>query len=98
MGYEAIMYLLDQGVRVTGTDGWSWDAPFVHTAKEFAETGDISLIWEGHKAGRHTAYCHIEKLHSLEELPSTGFTLSCFSVKIEHASAGWCRAVAIFDE
>ena len=22
------------GVRLTGTDGWSWDAPFVHTAKK----------------------------------------------------------------
>ena len=97
MGYEATMYLLDRGVRVTGTDGWSWDAPFVHTAKKYIETKDASLIWEGHKAGRHTGYCHIEKLHGLEELPSTGFTISCFPVKIEKASAGWCRAVAIID-
>ena len=97
MGYEATMFLLDKGVRVTGTDGWSWDAPFVHTARKFAETGDASLIWEGHKAGRHTGYCHIEKLHNLEALPATGFTLSCFPVKIERASAGWCRAVAILD-
>ncbi len=29
MGYEATMYLLERGVRVTGIDGWSWDAPFV---------------------------------------------------------------------
>lgn len=97
MGYEATMYLLDRGVRVTGTDGWSWDAPFVHTARKFAETGDGSLIWEGHKAGRHTGYCHIEKLHNLEDLPATGFRIACFPVKIERASAGWCRAVAIFD-
>ena len=33
MGYEATMYLLERGVRLTGTDAWSWDAPFVHTAK-----------------------------------------------------------------
>jgi len=97
MGYEATMYLLDRGVRVTGTDGWSWDAPFIHTAKRFEETGDASIIWEGHKAGRHTGYCHLEKLHNLEQLPSTGFTLSCFPVKIERASAGWTRAVAIID-
>lgn len=97
MGYEATMYLLDKGVRVTGTDGWSWDAPFVHTAKKFSATRDASLIWEGHKAGRHTGYCHIEKLHNLEALPATGFTISCFPVKIERASAGWCRAVAIMD-
>ncbi|WP_392712516.1 cyclase family protein [Rhizobium ruizarguesonis] len=97
MGYEATMFLLDHGVRVTGTDGWSWDAPFLHTAKKFAATGDAALIWEGHKAGRHTGYCHIEKLHNLEALPATGFRIACFPVKIERASAGWCRAVAIFD-
>ena len=27
MGAEATLHLLKQGVRVTGTDGWSWDAP-----------------------------------------------------------------------
>src|SRR3981081_2361051 len=97
MGYEATMYLLERGVRLTGIDGWSWDAPFVYTAKKYAETKDASLIWEGHKAGRHIGYCHIEKLHNLEQLPSTGFTVSCFPVKIERASAGWTRAVAILD-
>ena len=98
MGAEATLYLLERGVRLTGTDAWSWDAPFVYTAKKFAETHDASLIWEGHKAGRHIGYCHIEKLHNLEALPSTGFTVSCFPVKIARASAGWTRAVAIFDE
>ncbi len=97
MGYEATMYLLERGVRLTGIDGWSWDAPFVFTAKKYAETKDASLIWEGHKAGRHIGYCHIEKLHNLELLPSTGFMVSCFPVKIERASAGWTRAVAIID-
>ncbi|MFN7003970.1 MAG: cyclase family protein [Roseinatronobacter sp.] len=97
MGYEATMYLLDRGIRITGTDGWSWDAPFVHTARKYSETGDAALIWEGHKAGRHTGYCHIEKLHNLEDLPATGFRIACFPIKIERASAGWCRAVAIFD-
>ena len=81
MGAEATLRLLRQGVRVTGTDGWSWDAPFIHTAKRYGETHDASLIWEGHKAGRHIGYCHIEKLHNLEALPSTGFTVSCFPTK-----------------
>ena len=34
---------------------------------------------------------------NLDQLPSTGFTVSCFPVKIERASAGWTRAVAIID-
>jgi kynurenine formamidase len=97
MGYEATMYLLERGVRLTGTDGWSWDAPFVYTAKKFVETADASLIWEGHKAGRHIGYCHIEKLHNLEMLPSKDFMISCFPVKIARASAGWTRAVAIVE-
>jgi kynurenine formamidase len=97
MGYAATMYLLERGVRLTGTDGWSWDAPFVHTAKKYAATHDASLVWEGHKAGRHIGYCHLEKLHNLEALPSSGFTIACFPVKIQAASAGWTRAVAILD-
>ncbi len=87
MGAEATLRLLKQGVRVAGIDGWSWDAPFVHTAKRFAESHDPSIIWEGHKAGRHIGYCHIEKLHNLEMLPPTGFMVACFPVKIERASA-----------
>ena len=97
MGDEATMYLLERGVRLTGIDGWSWDAPFVFTAKKWAETHDPKIIWEGHKAGRKIGYCHIEKLHNLEQLPATGFMVSCFPVKIARASAGWTRAVAIIE-
>ena len=98
MGYEATMYLLERGVRLTGTDGWSWDAPFVHTREKYMETGNPGLIWEGHKAGRDIGYCHLEKLHNLEVLPSAGFTIACFPMKIRAASAGWTRAVAIIDD
>ena len=98
MGREATLYLLERGVRVTGTDAWSWDAPFVHTARRYAETRNARLIWEGHRAGREIGYCHLEKLHNLEALPSSGFLVSCFPVKIRAASAGWTRAVAIIEE
>jgi kynurenine formamidase len=97
MGREATLYLLERGVRVTGTDGWSWDAPFSHTREKYLSTGDARLIWEGHKAGREAGYCHLEKLSNLEILPPTGFTICCFPVKIQAASAGWTRAVAILD-
>jgi kynurenine formamidase len=97
MGREATLYLTERGVRVTGIDGWSWDAPFSFTAKRYAKDRDPKIIWEGHKAGRDIGYCHLEKLHNLEALPPHGFTISCFPHKIRGASAGWTRAVAIFD-
>lgn len=96
MGRDATLYLTERGVRVTGTDGWSWDAPFVYTQQRFAATHDANLIWEGHRAGMKIGYCHLEKLHNLEALPATGFYVSCFPVKVERASAGWTRCVALF--
>ena len=98
MGREATLHLLEQGVRVTGTDGWSWDAPFSHTRNRFAESKDPSIIWEGHRASMEIGYCHIEKLTNLEQLPATGFQISCFPFKIRAASAGFVRAVAIIED
>ena len=98
VGKAATLWLTERGVKITGTDGWSWDAPFVHTAKKYAETKDASLIWEGHRAGMVRAYCHIEKLANLDQLPATGFQVACFPFKIKAASAGFTRAVAIFED
>lgn len=98
IGREATNYLTERGVKITGTDAWSWDAPFIHTAKKVAETGDAGLIWEGHRAGMERAYGHMEKLANLEALPSTGFEVICFPVKIKAASAGWCRPVAVLKD
>lgn len=97
IGREATLFLLKQGVRIVGTDAWSWDAPFKFTREKFAQTGDPSIIWEGHKAGRDIGYGQMEKLSNLEQLPSKGFLISCFPYKIKHASAGFIRAVAIFE-
>lgn len=98
MGREATLWLLERGVRVVGTDAWSWDAPFSHTRRRFAESGDPSIIWEGHKAGREIGYGQMEKLANLHLLPPSGFLVSCFPYKIKGASAGFTRAVALFEE
>lgn len=95
MSREATLFLLEQGIKLTGTDAWSWDAPFIKTREKYLDKKDPSIIWEGHKAGKEIGYCHLEKLHNLEVLPSDGFMISCFPVKIKNASAGWTRAVAI---
>ena len=98
MGKAATLYLLERGVRVTGTDAWSWDAPFFHTAQKYARSHDASIIWEGHRASMEIGYCHMEKLANLDLLPPTGFRVACFPFKIKRASAGYVRAVAILDE
>lgn len=98
MGRQATLYLAERGVKVVGTDGWSWDAPFVHTAKRWLESGDPKIIWEGHKAGLEIGYYQMEKLTNLDLLPAFGFEICCFPVKIKQASAGWIRAVAIFND
>ncbi|MGW0534443.1 cyclase family protein [Streptomyces sp. NPDC003032] len=92
-------HLLDLGVRVIGTDAFSLDAPFGHMIRTYQETGDRSVLWPAHFAGRRREYCQIERLAGLAELPRAhGFKVSCFPVKIAGAGAGWTRAVALVEE
>ena len=91
MGAEATLYLLERGVRVTGTDGWSWDAPFVHTAKRYAADAR-RLAHLGGPQGRppHRLLPYREAAQS-RNAAVDGFMIACFPVKIERASAGWTR-------
>ncbi len=50
IGKDATIFLLEKGVKITGTDAWSWDAPFAHTAENYRQTKDSSIIWEGLRA------------------------------------------------
>jgi len=99
MTRDSTLWLIEQGVRVMGTDAWGWDRPFWATKQEFQQTGNSSIIWEGHRAGIEKEYCHIEKLANLDKLPwPFGFEVACFPVKLAGGSAGWCRVVAIIRE
>lgn len=98
MTRESTLWLIDRGVRVMGIDAWGWDRPFKNMREDFQRTGDGSKIWEAHFTGIDREYCHIEKLANLHLLPSHGFTVFCFPVKIRGASAGWVRAVALIEE
>jgi len=98
MSAEATHWLIDHGVRVVGTDGWSWDVPLPLEGKEFAQNHDPSIIWEAHRVGRQKAYCHIEKLANLDKLPVSGYTVICLPINIKNASAGWTRVIAIMNE
>ena len=98
MGRDATLWLIKQGIKLVGTDAVGWDRPFAVQAKEFRETGNKNLIWEGHFAGIEGEYYQMEKLTNLDKLPPHGFMVYCFPIKIFKAGAAWVRPVAIVEE
>lgn len=95
---EATHWLIDQGIKVMGTDGWGWDIPFDIQAKDYLKNPRDGVLWAAHFVGKEKEYCQIEKLANLDQLPQPfGFKVSVFPVKIKGASAGWARPVAIFN-
>jgi kynurenine formamidase len=99
LGMEATKFILDQGVKVIGIDGWGLDRPVAKMVEAFHATGDQKELWPSHFYGRRVEYLQIEKMAHFDELPGpTGFKVCCFPVKIERGSAGWTRAVAIIED
>jgi kynurenine formamidase len=99
VGKDATLHIVRQGVHVVGIDAWSWDAPFMITAKKWKKSikekkPNASIIWEGHFAGIELGYFQMEKMMNLDKVPQIGATIYCFPIKIARASAGWVRAVA----
>lgn len=98
MSREAVLWLLDKGVKVIGTDTWGFDKPIKEMIKDYLKTKDKQHLWPAHFVGKEREYCHIEKLVNLDKLPSPfGFKIACFPVNIKGASAGWTRVVAIIE-
>jgi len=96
MSREATRYIIEQGVKIIGIDAWGFDRPAMHMLSDYINTGDNSYIFPSHFEGREKEYCHIEKLCNLDKVPRpTDFKVVCFPVKIENASAGWCRVAAL---
>ncbi|HEY4098154.1 MAG TPA: cyclase family protein, partial [Baekduia sp.] len=93
---EATRWLHERGVRVMGIDAWGWDAPLHLQAAEAKERGEAGIFWAAHQADLE--YCQIERLCALDQLPSTGFTVSVFPLRIVGASAAPARAVAIIQD
>lgn len=92
---ESTRWILDKGVKVTGIDSWTWDMPFdVMLARPRPKR-----FLESHWVGTEKEYCHMESLANLDKLPRPyGFKVAAFPIKIEGASGGWIRAVAIFED
>ncbi len=92
---EATRWLYGEGIRVMGIDAWGWDAPLDKQATEALERDAPGIFWAAHQVD--LPYSQIERLTNLASLPSSGFTVACFPLKIKGASAGLSRVVAIID-
>lgn len=90
---EAVLWLLDRGVRVIGIDAFSLDPPVAPMVQALRE-GDAAAYFPAHLVGREREFCIIERLANLERLPRSGFEVTAFPVLVERGSGGWCRAVA----
>jgi kynurenine formamidase len=93
---EATRWLHARGVRVMGIDAWGWDAPLHLQAAEAKERGEAGIFWAAHQVDLE--YCQIERLCALDQLPSTGFRVSVFPLRIVGGSAAPARAVAIIGD
>lgn len=98
MSREGTLYLAERGAKVLGTDAPGWDLSFRVMAKKFKETGDSSVLWDGHKAGREREVFIVQQLTNLASLPPSGFRVAFFPLKIANASAAPARVVAFVDE
>lgn len=87
--------VVEQGVKVIGTDAYGFDKPFVEMAKRFEATGDDAELWPAHFAGRDVEYCQIERLANLDALPRrTNVPVTAQPIQVEGASGGWVRPIA----
>jgi len=87
---EATHWLLDQGIKMMGTDAVTFDPPVwaMFERKQF---------WEAHRVMLEREYYHLENMANFEQLPPHGFKLSLFPIKWVNTTAAPVRAVAIVD-
>jgi kynurenine formamidase len=96
---DALVWLIDRGIRTIGIDAFSFDRPFKKMVQDYLQDGNQSHLWPAHIFGRRREYFQLEGLANLDALPRPyGFVLSCFPIKVRGAGAGWVRAVAIFED
>lgn len=90
----ALDWILDQGVRVIGSDCETIDGPVRAMFRALAD-GNQASFFPIHYAGRERRFCLIAKMN-LEALPQGhGFKLAAFPIKLEGCGAAWTRAVAL---
>ena len=94
MRREGTLYLASLGATVLGTDALGWDRPFRVMREAFAQNGDPQEIWDGHFAGRDKEVFIIQQLNNLAAVPSSGFKVGFFPMRLARCSAAPARVVA----
>ncbi|MHA4854353.1 cyclase family protein [Rhodococcus sp. MSC1_016] len=94
MSREGTLFLAERGAKVLGTDAAGWDLSFAVMAQKFRDSGDNSVLWDGHRAGREREVFIVQQMTNLAALPASGFRVAFFPIKIAGASAAPARVVA----
>lgn len=94
MTREGTLFLAGLGAKILGTDALGWDRPIPLMAQVFKRTGDKSVIWDGHYAGREREVFIIQQMDNLAALPPSGFKVAFFPMKLARCSAAPARVVA----
>ena len=97
MTRASTLHLTQQGATILGTDSVGWDLPMPVMNQRFRETGDKSFLWDGHKAIAEREAFIVQQMCNLEALPSHGFMIGCFPLKLSNCSAAPARVVAFLD-
>lgn len=97
MSKEATEWLIDQGSKVMGIDQWGWDLPLKYLAEKAKKENNPDLFWQAHLVGVDKEYLHMEQLVNLDALPSHGFKVAVFPLKLKGCSAAPARVVAMID-
>ncbi|NEO78512.1 cyclase family protein [Moorena sp. SIO4G3] len=95
---DATHWLIDQGIKVMGIDSWGWDVPLPVQAKQAKASGRNDIFWAAHFVGIDKEYCQLERLTNLDQLPTHGFKVAAFPLKVKNGSAGPARVVGIIED
>jgi len=61
LGMDATEFIVNQGVRVIGIDGWGLDRPVAKMTEAYHSTHNKKALWPSHFFGRQREYLQVEK-------------------------------------
>ena len=79
-----------------GIDAWGWDSPLNLQAEVANKKQETGIFWQAHQCD--IQYSQIERLVNLDPLPTYGFKIACFPLKIKGGSGAPARVVAIIPD